>query len=210
MPLRTAVLRSSPAATRPITAQAVWLGGRGPTARLARVGRSWRCSRPSRRRAFWCVEQPAHGAAHVRRGHVLADAGHPAQHLPGAVDVVDAPAAVPGAVARSGRGAGTAARARPPDGGRRTREVAQALEHAAGDVGASWDRSSRCGRRTAPGSARPCRCRDRSGPAAVAVLHPEHPGEAARDRRRLRRLAVASARAWRSTISAMQVSSTSG
>src|ERR1051325_792694 len=42
--------------------------------------------------------QPARGATDIRGAHVLADAAQAAQHLPGAVDVVDAPAAIPAAL----------------------------------------------------------------------------------------------------------------
>src|SRR5437868_2651037 len=48
--------------------------------------------------AVLTVDEPTRCAPHVGRLDVFADASEPAQHLPGAIDVVHAPAPVPASV----------------------------------------------------------------------------------------------------------------
>ena len=85
---RAAPTRSGSASTGPV--------------RPARVARSSRRSRPSRRRRFWWRLEPAHRSLDELLARVGADRGEPAHHRPRAVDVVHAPAAVPGAVVALG------------------------------------------------------------------------------------------------------------
>src|SRR3972149_2671670 len=88
MPFSTAGPSVRPAAKSASSAQAAWLGrdspgpGRSPSSHAPGVS-----PRPA---------APGAGPPAVLPGAALADGAQPAQHGPRAVDVIDAPAAVPG------------------------------------------------------------------------------------------------------------------
>ena len=124
-------------------------------------------------------QQPADGAPHVGRLQVLADRREPAQHLPGAVEIVDPPAAVPaplgGLIAAQEPQRAADGRVSDAEAG----EVAQGLEHARRDVGgAGIDHGVVIGEGDG-GQPLLVVAAVEAGPPAVVVLHPHHPGEPA-------------------------------
>src|SRR5262249_3134789 len=124
--------------------------------------------------------QPAGGALHHRVGHVEADGFQPGEDLPGPVDVVDAPAAVPAAVrflraTQVGDGAVDRSMAGSVAG------LAERFQDAGGDVGAARvEHGVVVGERDL-GEYLAVDVAVERPPAAVAVLHPEYPAEAALD-----------------------------
>ena len=181
MPRATAGCSASPAASRPSTAQAVCEAVGGPWPR--RCGQLVAVGRFAPAAARLLVGQQPIGPGHD--GRIVgrhADGRQPGQRLPGAVDVVDAPAAEPTAVgllraADVGHG--------PIDGriAHAAAQLAQRFQHAAGQVGrAGIDHGVVIGEGDVAEELAVVVAVE-SAPAAVAILHGQHPAQAAVDRR---------------------------